>query len=113
MTRPIPGEPVAATELWRSTVRAAKLRCECAGTCGKKHAKTAGQCDNGLHKAARTLTRDDRLHVTLRGTRHVAMCGECTDGHTRTDKRAAREQADDLLEAYALPGLGLNDHAEA
>jgi hypothetical protein len=36
------------------------------------------------------------------------VCGDCFDGRKRIATRAAKEQAEDLLEAYALPGLGLD-----
>ena len=106
-TNPVDGEPLAATDLWRTAVRAAGLQCECAGTCGKKHTKSGGRCDAGLHKPEFTRTNDDRLYVTKRGTRHVAMCASCTDGHARIDKRLAKDEAEDRLELYALPGLEL------
>lgn len=113
MSNPIEGEPLGATELWRSTVRKAGLRCECAGTCGKRHASSGGRCDHGLHKQQWTRTADDRLYVTRRGTRHVALCPDCHDGHRTIDRRAEKAAAAERLELFALPGLGLNDHAEA
>ena len=112
MSTPIPGEPLGATALWRTTVRKAGLQCECHGTCGKRHASSGGHCDHGLHKTQWTQTAEDRLYVTQRGSRHVALCQACHDGHRTIDNRAAKAVAAERLELFALPGLGLND-AEA
>lgn len=108
---PIPGEPIGATVQWRAAVRAARSTCQCkAPECGRKHSRSGGRCDRRM-----TATSGVRLYLVQRGggPQSMVVCEECYDGRRTIANRAAKAEAEDRAELFALPGLGLDDVAGA
>lgn len=104
VSKPIPNEPLGATDAWRTAVLRADLTCQCRyRECGKAHSASGGECDQTL-----TTYGGVRLHLIETIERGpIVVCGDCFDGRRRIANRTARLDAEDRLEAYALPGLSI------
>lgn len=91
----VPAEPLFTTQAWRDAVAAVHGVCTCAGVCGAKHAKTHGRCEYSLAGGYRLFLTD---------TGHL-LCARCFDGHTTTQRKAARAAADAVPEPESLLDL--------
>ena len=111
------GQPLVATTTWVQVVTTAGRRCECTGTCGRKHTTgkdrrptVGGRCATNAYEApvARLYAAPADPAVPageawrLAPSDLAAWCGPCLDGARRKHKRPAAPEATDAL--FALPG---------
>lgn len=114
--------PIVGADLWQAVMDLAGDRCQCQGSCGKKHLtpkRKPGRCEheNGTyvkgegHLRLLALPRDPSLpwHIaaTLPARRLIAFCLPCAKGVSTVINRAVKvqpPQADQLfaVEAYTV-----------
>ena len=89
--------PIAAQAVWRAVMEAAGYRCQCAGGCGRTHAKEpGGRCKREhkawLHLVAAPAEPTGSPHADM-AAEQVAYCPPCYDGHLAAHKRTVRTAA--------------------
>lgn len=94
MTRP----PIAAADIWLPVMEAAEHRCQCTGSCGKRHLtkeRQSGRCEE-IHgdRASRRLIAAPAEVTSVYpppGEPLLAWCRPCYDGTRRIANRAAKQ----------------------
>lgn len=105
--------PIAALDIWQPVIDAADGRCQCTGSCGKRHLdkdRKPGRCD---HEQGQHLSKVGEIRLVAApedvtskypppGVALLAWCQPCFDGRRRLINRAAKQappQSDGLFDA--------------